>query len=331
MISRIRALIFRNWLAKLVCLLIAIGIWLWVVQQQSAKESFDVEIEYVNRPENVIVTNESERFVTVVLRGQRSILNNLRPSDLKVEMDLKSQLNRSGSTPGEKWIWIQPRDIRHPEGLEVESIKPRSVHLVLEQKLEKVVPVRPTVVDNPPDGYEYNVETNPDTARVAGPHYVVRSIQHLSLERMSLQGKTSSFTKEGVPAILRDEDVWLEYPETNQFSVRVEIKERQIVQTFSGIPVQVRNVPPGKKATVEPSTLNLTVRGPERQVKRLSTEDFTVQVRIDEPEKRQKIYVPEIILPEGVQRVQQTGSDTTPQGGGVDETIKQVLVTLEEE
>ncbi|MFP4687569.1 MAG: CdaR family protein, partial [bacterium] len=87
-LTKIRSFFLKNWFPKLICLLIALGLWSWVVVQQSAEQEFQVPVEFQEVPGNYMVSPESDDQVTVALRGQRTSLGAIDRADLKVEVNL---------------------------------------------------------------------------------------------------------------------------------------------------------------------------------------------------------------------------------------------------
>ncbi len=296
MLRRLRGLVFRNPGPKLACFLVAFGLWFWVTIQQSGEAEFEVPITYVNVPSNIIVADRSNRVVHVTLQGTKTSLLSTDASDVSVQLDL------SGQTPGEKAFWSRELGLDVPRGLRLVNIRPRTMRVVLKRRVEKTLPVGPSVGSAPPDGYDYRLTVSPDTASVYGAEEALQGMEELTVEPVELANRTSNFTRDDLPAQLPS-NVQLSYPARNQFQVSVEIFQLEVTRTFEEVPVLVENVPPGRQAVVEPSSIELAVRGPKRSVQRLSPEDIIVAVQAPDTGNEVQIRLPEIELPGGVRLV----------------------------
>lgn len=304
MFKSLRGLVLRNPGPKLACFLVAFGLWFWVTIQQSGEAEFEVPITYVNVPGDIIVADRSNRVVHVTLQGAKTSLLSTDATDLSVQLDL------SGQTPGEKAFWSRELGVDVPRGLQLVSIRPRTMRVILKQRVEKTLPVGPAVGNSPPDGYDYRLTVSPDTASVYGSEEALRGMEELTLEPLELANRTSSFTRDNLPAQLPS-NVQLRYPPRNQFQVSVEIFQLEITRTFEQVPVMVVDVPPGRRAVVEPSAIELSVRGPKRTVQRLSPEDLRVAVQAPDTGNEVQIRLPDIELPGDVQLIDEAPETRT--------------------
>lgn len=296
MIRRLRSILFQNWMPKLACLLIAGGLWFWVAIQQSGEERFQVPINYQNVRGDLIVSEQSNRQVSVALQGPQSILLRTDPSDITVTLDLSKQ------TAGAKTLWSRELTIQHPRGLEINSVRPRTLRVVLEQRSRRTLTIQPTITEEPPEGYKYNLTVSPETGTVIGPQPAVSELETLRLRGQSLGDRTASFNAT-LPVQL-PESVQLEYPADNAFELRVEVYQVEITRTIKNVPVTVREVPAGMKGVVEPGEIDLVVRGPRDQVENLNPEDVDVSVKAPEKGSDLVIRVASIQLPDGVELIE---------------------------
>lgn len=304
--TQLRNILFKNWIPKLACLGIAVGLWFWVSMQQTGEARFEVPIEFVNAPPNLVVADRNPRNVRISLEGPKKTLFGTDSSNIHARVDL------SGYQAGTKVFWSSEISLETPENLRVESITPRKIELTLARRSEKTLEAEPTISSEPPEGLEYSVSVVPETGTVFGPHESVEALEQLSLGDVDLSGRTPdtySFAKKA----RFPQDVNLSYPRENSFRVEVHIYEKRIEKTIEEVPVQVTDVPAGTRALVEPSTIDLRVKGPQRQVEGLTAEDIEVTVKAPEKDTGQSIRVAgsaEINLPDGVSRVQSDGDIT---------------------
>ncbi len=296
-ITKIKALFLKNWFPKLICLLIALGLWSWVVIQQSSEQEFQVPVEFYDIPENYMVSPESDRTVTVVLRGQRTTLSSVGRANLQVEVSL------SGIQARQKQVQILPWHVQHPAGLEVVDIRPRSIQVQLEMRIEKVVEVRPAFHGEKNEDYTYQIEISPDTALVAGVRSELENLDAIHLAKLQLPTPEDPPLETNVEALLPPHLVMVE-PPTNNFFIRVEVFEPYMKRTIEGVKVEVREKLSDWQAIVEPSEIEVKVRGPKNIVQDLRPEDIIAYVNAPESGGGPEIKVIRFSLPESVEQVE---------------------------
>ena len=107
------------------------------------------------------ISNDYERRVDVVLRSRRGT-SNFDDGSLTVKIDLR------GATPGaEKSYPLSEDNISNrPSGLEVVSITPTRIRLLLENTVRKSIAVVPELVGEPAEGFQVTKVQAP-----RGDHY----------------------------------------------------------------------------------------------------------------------------------------------------------------
>ncbi|MFB6344800.1 MAG: YbbR-like domain-containing protein [bacterium] len=306
MISRLRSILLKNWIPKLSCLLIAIGLWFWVSIQQTGQAQFEVPVEFINTPSDLMVAGRTPRNVTVTLEGPKKTLFGTDSANIH------ARINLGGYENGRKVFWSSEIKLEHPKSLRLESISPRKIEVRLAQRSEATLDVEPTISSGPPETLEFKTSVKPDTATVFGPEQKIESLRSVDLRELDLSDldpDTHTFARQAnLPS-----GVNLSYPEKNSFTVRVYVYERKIQRTIKNISVGVTDVPAGMKASVEPSKIDLQVKGPISKVKGLSADDITIKVSAPDKESGQSIRVvgdADINLPDGVKRINPTGDIT---------------------
>ncbi len=95
------------------------------------------------------------------------------------------------------------RDVNAPPEVEVLALSPEEIAIVLEAAAEKIVPIAPDIVGEPPEGVQVaEVSVEPRTALVVGPESALAKLTQVHTEAVSVAGRRSSFTT-GV-AVLAD-------------------------------------------------------------------------------------------------------------------------------
>lgn len=122
----------ENLLARIISLLVACGLWVYVMSDQNpiVERSVEVRLQQANLPNNMMVFNVPDR-VMVKIRGSRT-----KVSD-NVDGRLMASLNLKNVTEGQQSL---PVRVSFPDG-EVVSVTPSEVSVYVDTVSEKQVPV----------------------------------------------------------------------------------------------------------------------------------------------------------------------------------------------
>ena len=104
----------------LVCLL-----WAFVIGVRQGEISFNIPIEYYSIPQNLGITGDPPKEMTVRLRGSQRLLSSLNPDHLRVRVDL------SKAHPGTNQFSLSEANIDMPSGISVTYYYPRLMRVQL--------------------------------------------------------------------------------------------------------------------------------------------------------------------------------------------------------
>ena len=127
----------ENILARIISILIACGLWIYVMTDQNPiiERSVEVELKQANLPENMVVFNAPDR-VTVKVRGSRSLITDDSEKLIPALIDLKNV------TEGQQEL---PVKVSFSHG-DIISVSPEEVSVYVDTVSEKTVAVHPRVV-----------------------------------------------------------------------------------------------------------------------------------------------------------------------------------------
>jgi len=123
----------KHWLEKILSLLLAMLLWVYVTGQEKSEMGFTVPLELTNIPANMEIVNEMPPFITLRVRGSSRVLNNVRPGRIKVVLDL------SHLKEGKNIFTITREQVILPKELVVTRISPLSLRVIAEEVVEKEV------------------------------------------------------------------------------------------------------------------------------------------------------------------------------------------------
>lgn len=118
---------FRDFSLKLLAVVIAVLLWLSVTDERIIERGFQVPLEFENVPRALRIAGDSPDALRVRLRGPADAVGGVEPDDLAAVLDL------SGRQPGRHAFDMLAGRVRTPPGVEVTSVVPETVELLLEQ------------------------------------------------------------------------------------------------------------------------------------------------------------------------------------------------------
>src|SRR5512135_124601 len=136
-------MLLENLALKVSAVLIAVLLWLFVTWKGQSEMTVDVPIEFKDVPVGVGIVSTSAKSVNVTVKGQDRIMKSLRPSDLRVLVDMGK------ARKGEEVFHINKDDVKLPYAMTVTSIDPSTIRVKLEETITKVVPVKPSITGAP--------------------------------------------------------------------------------------------------------------------------------------------------------------------------------------
>ena len=277
----LRRIFVEDWSLKLLSLAIAIVLWLLVTgQNQPVTAHVNVQLNFI-RPQALEISNDPPRTVDVMLTGSRNKLDDLTSLDLVATVDITDQ------RAGERVLRLADKaSITLPQGIKVDGYQPSAIPIRLEEIVDRQVPIEPKLEGKPDDGFEvYSVYPDKGSVAVRGPASRVNALQKIATESIWLAGHKEPFTARSVALDVADPKVDLLEPTLN---VAIEIGERRIEKTFSGVAVTTRD-----GGAVQPATTSVTVLGVASFLDALKPEEMKIVLNGENLEPR--LELPDVL------------------------------------
>lgn len=277
--------ILKNLPLKLISLVIAIFLWFMVTGKDYRVGDFNIPIELMGLPENLILTRaaseDSEvKNAIVRIRATETVIMTLDERSMFLQMDI-SNLNEGHHLMQLSGDMVMGR----PPGAEITEITPRVLELDIEDLLIKpIVVVNPEIIGKPADNYDiWQINCTPPSVRVQGPKSVVEKIEKISTPQINIDGMSQSTLERSLLLVPPHPLVSL-FPEV--VSLRIRIGEKLITKNFRSIPVEIVGV--DYLPRINPKSLSTTVTGPISQIENLSKENVRVFIELTGDEPRQE-------------------------------------------
>lgn len=282
----------ENIIARIVSIIIACGLWIYVMTDQNpiVERNLEIKLEQRNLPETMVLFNAPDK-VAVKVRGPRTVVAN---DD--VERLVAAGLDLKNVVEGQQEIPVQ---VTFSRG-DIVSVSPSEVSVYVDTVSEKTVPVRTRVVGSSVDDLVVGSSTiTPAEVTIKGATHRLSSISKV-VAPIDITNKKTDFTVDSNLVAVSDDGYDIPNMKITPESVTVEAK--MVKQMISvDVPVKVimaGNIPEGitvTQTTVFPKVVRITA--PPSVLKSIEeintkpvdvstlTGSMSVPVELDLPEK----------------------------------------------
>ena len=242
--------------------ILAFGLWLYVitvVSPNSEMTIYDIPVSFegdsvLEKNNNLIITSTLATKVNLRVAGNRTDLNKLNSSNIKIKADV-TKIYDPG-THDLTYTVILPGDIP-TNAVSIQSRNPATVRVVVAQRMEKEIPVNVEFINSTPDPFVKEPEQlDKETVIIAGPADVVEDITQAVVEidlkdrkDTIVETKTIRFCDKDGNEVKND----LVKTTDNQYEVTVTVP----IVMLKDIPLKL-NVIPGGGATEETAGIELS-------------------------------------------------------------------------
>jgi YbbR domain-containing protein len=266
----------RNAPLKIASLFIAL-VLAYAVQRASnlSVVSLFVPLEIKNTPDDMMVVKPTKRGVQVTLKGPSFIVGPLAASPPPLKVKLPDGVSDRAT------ITLQPSELSLSPSIEVLSIEPTQVEVVLEQLERQDLRVTvPRIGQLAKELVLEGIEVTPKAVVVKGPRSELKQLKTIETDPIDLS--TLDASKE-LQLNIRSTGAAV-IPESKTVLVRVTIGEQPTVRSFNQVPVEVRVVGGVNGGfRVVPSAVSLTVSGSPSALSSLNVQELAPYVRSSAP------------------------------------------------
>jgi len=237
MIKYIKNFLTKNWMAKLMCLVAAFVLWVWVASSQNTIAKFpgSLSIKSINTPANLIAIYDADQ-VTVKILAEPSVWQRLSAETFSAEINL------AGLSAGTHQVPVNVS--ASIAGVQIVDQTPASILVTLEPLETKTVKVSERIEGSAADGMvPGDIAFEPDSVQIKGAKSVVADVTE-AVAVVSLGGQDADFSSTVTPMVLDDKSQTISgvtiVPGTVQ--AQISIVKGSNTKTV-GVKVQVNGVP----------------------------------------------------------------------------------------
>jgi len=186
-----RKLLFENLGLKLTAVLLSALLWLFATSRGLSEIALDVPLEFKDIPAGLELKNYSIKVVSLNIKGQERIIRTIRPSDIRVFIDL------SNAKKGEGIYALNKNNINLPPAVSVTNITPSSIKVVLEESVRKTVLVKPIIIGTPKSGfYVKSISVFPENVVIEGARSKLSTVDIVKTEPLDITDFKEGFTQD---------------------------------------------------------------------------------------------------------------------------------------
>lgn len=293
MIQRMKSIVQRNFTAKIIALMVAITLWVIVMDDQNpaVDREYTIGVTLDNVPKGYRIAQDAETMKLKV-RAQRSYFVNVDSGDFKAKVDLEGM--------GEGTYRL-PIHIQMPQGFEVLEMEPGTVEIVMDPYVENQIKAELIVTGSTaPSVTIAKVQQNYDMVTVIGPKSAVEQVSRV-IGYVGLTGNDSDFNLQVPLSAINDQG--REVPDVQVVPSLLEV-DVQMARGLSKKVVAVRpvlenNLPQGYVVeAVRASPYSIEIAGSDALIGSMDG-IATENISLKDHDKTFTIPV-KLILPEGI-------------------------------
>jgi len=186
--------LLHNWPIKLLCLVVAIFLYIFHQTSLVDHKNFVVPLKVIENGQ-VTHVNKIPDSVTISVKALPDDMSNIHSSDFTASLDL-SYISEEGDYIVPISIDVK-NEFKKFETLEI-KIKPNpSVSVKVEQKIAKYIPLKASISGEPAHGYKVDsVLLDPSTVCVIGPASIVNKIPEIYTDKVVVSNAEVNFSTE---------------------------------------------------------------------------------------------------------------------------------------
>ncbi len=180
----------RDYLAKTVCLLLAVILWAYIAAGRTDTLRFRMPIVPRSVPSHLAISEMSERYAVLVVEGRKEHLKSINIKNVRAYVNLDNAVVGSKEYP----IRLDKQQV--PEEVTL-SLASGEVTVTIEKKSERWVRVVPVIEGTVRKGkVMIDRMVFPERVRITGPKSIIDSIDSLDTEEVSVENETADLNRQ---------------------------------------------------------------------------------------------------------------------------------------
>lgn len=170
-----KSVLARKYGLKLLSLLLAFCLWVYVLNASRVRFEKTVSVVYL-LPDHLVFTKQPVKEVTFQMEAPRAFARIFQDRDEKIEVDLRQGVTAQ-KLQGIHHFSASELDL--PLGIQVLKLYPTKVELKLEKKASKVLPIKIVFSNSELDLKILQQKVIPETVEISGPRDIISGLKEI--------------------------------------------------------------------------------------------------------------------------------------------------------
>lgn len=247
-----------------------------VCTQEPRETNLLLPVDYANIPDDMILTDFHTDKIEVRIKSRPKQIEKLSKKSLVYPADIYTDLafDPAGGTdaiePGRYLLPVDKTRIPLGRSTSIVNITPSYLGIRLEKKVTRVFKVTVPLIGKTAKGYlARSAVCDPATVALTGAKSLINGIDQLTTKPVDLTNANKNFKKQ-VPLNLGQPELFT--AAQSIFVVSVQVQPLTGTRTIEQIPIEIQNRP-GKKISIEPSTISIDLKGPHEKLNNTTLTD----------------------------------------------------------
>jgi hypothetical protein len=220
----------KNWVIKLVSLLLATSLWFLVAGEEKVDMTVQIPVEVINLPQHLEIANQMRTELDVTVTGPQALIRTLN-------RDVIRTIDLAQASAGPVVVENNIDSIPMPWGVRVLRIKPAELIFNLDKLVNKKLPIQAITTGQIPKGYTLiSVMLEPSHITINGSEAILKNIEGLRTKPLNINGLTAS-TMTHTELDISDEIANIIGQPAVTASIIIE--EKMLHKAVSKIPIQI--------------------------------------------------------------------------------------------
>jgi YbbR domain-containing protein len=276
---------------KIIALLLAIILWLYVTGIKNSERIIDVPLEITNLPSNTMIVSPVPQKITMKVRGPRNILFRLSSTDLKYTIDA------TGMQIGTNVFNFTGDQLELPTGVQTIWISPSTLTIIVNETIRKKLTVAPKFEGSPGKGYQvtdYNF--TPSEIEIEGAKDSLKGIEKIYTKPIDISGEIVSLKNISIP--LDTAQINYKYIDTDAVNANIFIAPIYISKVLNSVQITVKGGQSEFK--VSPETVDVQISGPENVLEAFPLNEIEVYINIENMAPGHYTIKPNVEVPDNI-------------------------------
>lgn len=229
--------LFSRWFPRIISVIFALGLWYYIQRMKQTERVLRVRLAVKNRPSFLVPVNKIPETVKIKISGLNRKLLVVDKRQIRAIIDM------STAVKGQNFFKIHIIHKGFMEGVKVSSFS-KNIKVKLDFLREKMIPIRPRILNNPAVGFEIKqYRIDPKTLLIEGPFSVIKNIKVLYTFPVNISGIRNSMRRD---VYLDIEGLNIKLRNKTQITLFIRIEKSEVnkdFREFALIPVSIIGIP----------------------------------------------------------------------------------------